>query len=98
MGIPEKADARYSNGAGDDTKVTFISGNQKYTTDQEKGKTNQLTWGRGPQYLSESKSSKDLVSISVLCVCATVHVRFIHVSPIAQLLIFLDTCVSLGTV
>lgn len=37
MGIPEKADARYSNGAGDDTKVTFISGNQKYTTDQEKG-------------------------------------------------------------
>ena len=43
MGIPEKADARYSNGAGDDTKVTFISGNQKYTTDQEKGKTIQLT-------------------------------------------------------
>ena len=37
MGVPEKSDARYTNGEGDDTKVTFISGNQKYTTDQEKG-------------------------------------------------------------
>ena len=37
MGLPEKTEARYTNGAGDDTKVTFISGNQKYTTDQEKG-------------------------------------------------------------
>ena len=37
MGLPEKPDARYTNGTGDDTKVTFISGNQKYTTDQEKG-------------------------------------------------------------
>ena len=35
---PEKTEVRYTNGGGDDTKVTFISGSQKYGAgDQDKG-------------------------------------------------------------
>ena len=60
MGVPDKPDVRYSNGAGDDTKVTFISGNQKYVTDQEKGKHDSFISG-------SSKCPSVLISKMLAC-------------------------------
>ena len=34
----EKTDVRFNNGGGDNDRVTFISGNQKYTDQDNKGK------------------------------------------------------------